>query len=52
MLLAESPYSYSLCARRSGDRIPVEAKFSAPVQTDIGAYPASYAIGTVYLSQG
>jgi hypothetical protein len=29
-----------------GDRIPVEARFSAPVQTGPGAYPASYTMGT------
>jgi hypothetical protein len=29
-----SRYSDSLRARRTWDRIPVEAKFSAPVQTD------------------
>jgi hypothetical protein len=34
-------YGDSLRAERSGDRIPVEAKFSAPVQTDAGAYPTS-----------
>jgi hypothetical protein len=31
---------------RSGDRIPVGAKFSAPVQTGSGPHPASYSIGT------
>jgi hypothetical protein len=31
---------------RSGDRIPVEARFSAPVQTGPGAYPASCTMGT------
>jgi hypothetical protein len=36
----------SLPARRSGDRIPVEARFSAPVQTGPGAHPASYTMGT------
>jgi hypothetical protein len=35
-------YSDSLRAGRSGDRIPVGARFSAPVQTGPGAYPASY----------
>ena len=30
----------------SGDRIPVGAKFSAPVQTGPGANQASYAVGT------
>ena len=29
-----------------GDRIPVGAKFSAPFQTDPGAYPSSHTIGT------
>ena len=28
------------------DRIPVEARFSAPVQTGPGAHPASYTMGT------
>jgi hypothetical protein len=32
--------------RRAGDRIPVGARFSAPVQTGPGAYPASYTMGT------
>jgi hypothetical protein len=31
---------------RSGDRIPVGARFSAPVQTGPGAHPASYTMGT------
>ena len=31
---------------RSGDRITVEARFSAPVQTGPGAYPASCTMGT------
>jgi hypothetical protein len=31
---------------RSRDRIPVRARFSAPVQTGPGAYPPSYRIGT------
>jgi hypothetical protein len=30
---------------RSGDRIPVGARISAPVQTGPGAYPASYTTG-------
>jgi hypothetical protein len=34
-------YSYSLQAGRSGDGIPVKARFSAPVQTEPGAHPAS-----------
>jgi hypothetical protein len=29
-------------AGRSGDLIPVEARFSAPVQTGSGAHPTSY----------
>ena len=41
-----SRYSYSLRPGRSGDRIPVAARFSAPVQTDCGAHPASYTKGT------
>jgi len=28
------------------DRIPVGARFSAPVQTGTGAHPASYTMGT------
>ena len=35
------PYIFLSRARRSGDRIPVEPKFSAPVQTGPGAHPAS-----------
>jgi hypothetical protein len=35
-----------LRAERCGDRIPVEARFSAPVQTGPGAHPASCTMGT------
>jgi hypothetical protein len=33
-------------AGRSGDRLPVVARFSAPVQTDPGAHPASCTMDT------
>ena len=38
-------YSDWLWAGRSGDRIPVGARFSAPVQTGSGAHPASCTMG-------
>ena len=41
-----SRYSDWLLARRSGDRIPVRAKFSSSVQTGPGDHPASCSIGT------
>jgi hypothetical protein len=41
-----SRYSDWLRAGRSGDRIPVRTRFSAPVQTSPGAHPASCTMGT------
>jgi hypothetical protein len=38
--------SDSLRARRSGDRIQVGSRFSAPVQTGSEAHPTSYTMGT------
>jgi hypothetical protein len=40
--LHRSRYSNSLRAGRPGDPMPVEARFSAPVQTGTGIHPASY----------
>jgi len=39
-------FTYNLRAGRSGDTIPVRARFSAPVQTGPGAHPASCTMGT------
>jgi hypothetical protein len=41
-----SRYSNALRARRSVDRIPLEARFSAPVQIGPGAHRASCTMGT------
>jgi len=39
-------YSDSVWAGRSGDRIPVRARFSASIQTGPGAFPGSHTMGT------
>ena len=39
-------YNDWLQAGRSGDRIPLEARFSAPAQNGPGAHPASCTMGT------
>ena len=51
-LKISSWYRDSLRAGRSGDRIPVQARFSAPVQTGRGAHPPSYTMGTRSLTPG
>ena len=45
-------YRDSLWAGRSGDRIPVAAKFSTPVQTDSWAHPTSWTMSTSLLPGG
>jgi hypothetical protein len=51
-LIKHSRYSESLQVARSMDGIPVGARFSASVQTGLGAQPASYKIGTGSLCRG
>ena len=43
-----SRFSGSLRAGQSGDRIPVKARFSAPVQTGPGAHLSFYTMRTGY----
>jgi hypothetical protein len=45
-MMAQSVWQLATGWRRSRDRILVGARFSAPVQTGPGAYPASYTMGT------
>jgi len=46
LLWAGIAQSIQRLAGGSGDRIPVGARFSSPVQTSSGAHPASYTMGT------
>jgi len=57
MILVCGPGYRSRCndflqAGRSGDRVPLRAIFSAPVQTGPGSHIASCAMGTGSLSRG
>ena len=45
-VIAQPVYD-SLRTGRSGDRIPVGARYSASIHTGPGAYPASCTVGTV-----
>ena len=45
-------YKIALRDGRSGDRLPVKARFSAPVQTVSGAHTPSYTTVTWSLSRG
>jgi hypothetical protein len=46
MALVGRNSSVTIATGRSGDRIPVGARFSAPIQTGPGAHSASYMRGT------
>ena len=47
-----SRYSDSIWAGRSGNKIPMEARFWALVQTGRGVHPDFHTMGTVSLFQG
>jgi hypothetical protein len=47
LVISRDRNSDSLRSRKSGDRIPVEAGFFAPIQTGSEAHPASCTMGTV-----
>jgi hypothetical protein len=47
-----SRYTDSIRAGRSGGRIPVQARFSVPVQTGPGDYPVSCTMDTGTVSWG